>query len=338
MAFQHNDQPEPDYSLLPAIADVEGGPIPAARTKHAACRLNVCVAIFGGVDGSGKLVDSEAVVWLYVTGKSAWEALNSENSAIAPVQRSSAKLFEHKNSLVLYGGIDGDGQQLKDVWHFHYPTRAWTPLPSAPTSTTNAVMSEGVLFLITAADNMSSDLHVLNTNNFETAEWASQSFPTNPLMPGPRPRIGGGLLPVSTGYGRNYLLYFFGARQNPTTAKTTSPDQTEDPTQWSDLWTFQVQSSQPEVKATTNIYEAIKPAKIKDAIRSKLGYDTGGYSWAEVEVQPPDNLVEGEGKVHPGPRAYFGCDTTQDGRSVIVWGGLNAKGEREGDGWIITCE
>lgn len=339
VTLEHTDQqPEFDYSVLPALADdIEGsGRTPAARTKHAASHLNVCVAVFGGVDENGKLVDREPIIWLYVTAKSAWQALEDENGGIAPSQRSNAKLFEVNNNLVLYGGVDENGQELKDAWHFDYASKAWTPLPSAPVATSNAAMCENVLYLISSSDNMSSDVHHLDISNFETAEWKSTPFPTNPLTPGPRPRTGGGLLPVSTGFGRNYLLYFFGARQNPHTLETTSPEDTEDPTQWSDLWTYQVESSHPEVKPTTHITEALKPSKIKDAIRSKLGYDTGNHSWAEIEVQPPDDLALSEGKVHPGPRAFFGCDVIGEGKKVVVWGGLNAKGEREGDGWVIT--
>lgn len=332
---EHTGKPEPDYSVLPAVPDVEGQPVPAARQKHAACKLNVCVAVFGGIGESGKLVDSESVVWLYVTAKSAWEKLQSEDSSIAPVQRSEAKLFEHNNSLVLYGGLDTSGQELKDVWHFHYVSKKWTPLSSAPVFTSSAAMSGGTLYLVSGSDNMSSNLYSLNTTNLEKAEWNSRSFPTNPLTPGPRPRQGGLLLPVSTGYGRNYLLYAFGARQNAATAETVSSEDIEDPTQWSDLWTYQIESSQPEVKATTSISEALKPSKIKDAIRSTLGYDTGEHSWAEVEVQPPGD-IEGEGKVHPGPRAYFGYDISSDSKTAVLQGGLNAKGEREGDGWTIS--
>jgi hypothetical protein len=338
VTFESSGNPEPDYSVVPAVPDVEGQPVPAARTKHAACHFNVCVAIFGGLDESGKLVDDEPFFWLYNTAKSAWETLKSEKSEISPVQRSGAKLFNLNNKLVLYGGVDANGTALKDVWHFDYVSKAWTALASAPVSTSNAAMSAGHLYLIDGEDNMSSNVHSLDLNVEELvkAEWTTTSFPTNPLTPGPRPRVGGGLLPISTGYGRNYLLYFFGARQNPHSSDTTSPEDTEDPTQWSDTWTFQVVSSQPEVKPTTSFSDAIKPSAIKDAIRSKLGYDSGKHSWAEVEVQPPGDLVEGQGKVHPGPRAFFGCDFVASGSSVVVWGGVNAKGEREGDGWVIS--
>ena len=58
----------------------------------------------------------------------------------------------------------------------------------------------------------------------------------------------------------------------------------------------------------------------------------------EVEVLPPTDLEASEGKVHPGPRGSFACDVMDDGTTVVVWGGVNPKGEREGDGWVIKLE
>lgn len=339
-------QYEPEYSVLPAVPDVEGQAVPKARTRHAATHFNICVAVFGGTDQDGTLVDEEPIIWLYVTGKSAWESLQSEKGP-TPVQRSGARLFELNNNLVLYGGVDGHGEALHDVWHFSYAQKTWSQLPSAPVNTRNAALVDGVLYLIAGTDNMSSDVHSLHLHPNEKAEatlhvnadketaWSTVSFPTNPLAPGPRPRIGGGTLPISTGYGRNYLLYFFGARQTPNTTEAISPEDTDDPSQWSDTWTYQIPSSSAELKPAFSISEAIKPARIKDAIREKLGFSSGEKSWAEVEVQPPGDLVVGTGKIHPGPRAFFGYDVMPDGHGIVVWGGLNAKGEREGDGWII---
>jgi hypothetical protein len=85
---------------------------------------------------------------------------------------------------------------------------------------------------------------------------------------------------------------------------------------------------------------AINPAKIKDAIRSALGADTGHLSWAEAVVQLPSEkqLEEEDGKLHPGPRAFFGADVMETGSGLIFWGGVDAKGERVGDGWIARFE
>lgn len=322
--------------------------MPSPRKQHAACAFNVCVAIFGGIDDSGQLADSESIIWLFNTGKSAWETMQAVDPEKAPKQRRSARLFDYKNSLVLYGGVDASGAELTDVWHFDYVKKTWTQLPDAPISTSHAALWDGALYLVSGSDNMSGDLHFLQlaVKPDQERSWSTVSFPTNPLTPGPLPRQGAGLLGTSTGYGRNYLLYMFGARQHSpvvsaeTAGNAQSEEETKDaaPQYWSDMWTFQLPSSQPEVKATTNIYDAIKPSKMKDSIREALGADSGKHSWADVEVLPPADLDIPEGKVHPGPRGFFASDVMEDGRSVVLWGGINAKGEKEGDGWIIKLE
>lgn len=341
VTLKMSEKLDSEYALLPAIPDTEGGKVPQPRTRHAACSLNVCIAVYGGCDESGNVIDEGSTIWLYNTGKSAWEQLEAKNSDSAPGPRCDAKLFNHDNNLVLYGGRTSEGAELRDVWFFSYVASTWSQLSSsAPATTLNAAVSNGTLHLISGSDNMSSDLHIfeISPKADTQPEWQTIPFPTNPLTPGPRPRIGSGLLPISTGFGRNYLVYFFGTRHNPSTGAPSAPSDSEEPTHWSDMWTYQIPSSAPEAKATFNLTEAIKPARIKDAIRSKLGYDSGTHSWGEIVVTPPADLLLSEGKVHPGPRGGFGCDTMEDGKGVVLWGGENAKGEIEADGWMIRLE
>lgn len=346
-----SEKPDSDYALVPAVADIgpeASGKVPSPRKKHAACAFNVCVAVFGGVDDAGKLCDTDPIIWLFNSGKSAWETLEAAKPDKAPRQRSSARLFDYRNSLVLYGGYDASGEELKDVWHFSYINKTWTQLPDAPVSTSHASLWDGALYLVDGNDNMSGELYYLQlgVRKDQKHEWGTVSFPTNPLTPGPLPRQGAGLLGTSTGYGRNYLLYLFGARKHApiVSSETVGNAQSEEaskdsaPQYWSDSWTFQLPSSQPEVKATTNLYEALKPSKMKDSIREAIGAESGKHSWAEVEVLPPSDLDIPEGKVHPGPRGFFASDVMEDGKSVVLWGGINAKGEKEGDGWIIKLE
>ncbi|KAK5725378.1 hypothetical protein LTR15_003564 [Elasticomyces elasticus] len=330
------EKSDSDYAVIPAIPDEADGPVPIARTRHAACSFNICVAVFGGLDESGELID-EPFVWLFVAGKSSWETLKAKNAnAPAPEGRSEGKLFDHQNKLVLYGGKNKAGEALKDVWLFDYVYSTWQRLSDAPVSSSNATVCDGLLTIISGGDNMSSDIHILNiTIAQDEQKWQTIPFPTNPMVPGPRPRIGAGLLPITTGYGRNYLAFFFGERQHVGEASSK-----EDPPYWSDIWNYQLPSSAHEAKPTFSLAEAIKPAKIKDSIRTALGYDSGEQSWGEAEVQalPLAELEASAGKVHPGPRGWFGCDVMKDGRSIVMWGGVNAKGEREGDGWIIKME
>ncbi len=347
MNLERTETLEPEYSVIPAIPKAEGGKIPAARTKHAACAFNICVAIYGGNDETGQTLDEGATIWLFNTADQAWETLGDklEGSALTPKPRHSARLFDHQNNLILYGGTGADGTPLTDVWHFDYVNKTWTQLPDAPVSTRNAALSEGVLHLISSNDTMSSSLHILqlNAKSEEGQGWQTVPYPTNPLTPGPLPRIEAGLVPVSTGYGRQYLLYMLGAQPaNPEStsesAKATDQGKDAPASFWSDIWTYQLPSSEPEVKLTTQIYEAMKPARIKDSIRGALGVDSGKHSWSEIEVLPPADLIPEAGKVHPGPRSSLGFDVMKNKSTVVVWGGLNPKGEREGDGWIIKLE
>lgn len=330
VALHTSSNATPEYQVLPAIATGKNRPVPAPRTKHSACAINKHVAVYGGSDEAGNTLDEGATIWLYDTEKLSWKTLEPTNHlGRVPPPRSGGCLLAHNGNLVLVGGKGSTGVVLTDVWHFDYFTKTWSQLPHAPAVVTNAAIAGGTLYIISGSDTLGGEVHHLDIKLYaeQPPTWKVTPFPTNPLAPGPRPRSNGGLLPITTGYGRNYLLYFFGDRQGT--------GEKNDLVQWSDLWTFQLPSSDLEAKATTTVAEAIKPAKIKDQIRTKLGADTGGSNWAEVEVQPPGDLRGHEGKVHPGPRSSFGYDATSDGRCVVLWGGSNATGEPEGDGWII---
>ncbi|KAI0477124.1 hypothetical protein GGR56DRAFT_673536 [Xylariaceae sp. FL0804] len=322
----------PDYQVLPAIGAEKSDPVPAARAGHAACALGDRIAVHGGrgEDGAPLPADDAARVWLYDTVSLTWEVLApAAHPERAPPPRSGARLLPHDGNLVLCGGRDAGGAALADVWHFNGFTKVWNQLPQVPSATdasAAAIAGDTLYVLDGAADGLSCNVHTLDVKLYGAAPptWATASAPTNPLAPGPRPRRDAGLLAVTTGYGRNYLLYFLGAAgegQQPC----------------SDLWTYQLPSSKlSDVKASVNMAEAIKPAKLKDQIRSALGADTGAASWAEVEVlPPPDDPQARAGKAHPGPRSAFGCDVAGDGGRVVLWGGVNGEGSPEGDGWVI---
>lgn len=363
---------EPQYALLPALpAGATGGEasgvpdegsdgVPVARTRHAACAFNICVAIFGGADEKGEVIEEKGRIWLFNTAKSTWEFIGPKlGEHDVPEARVKGKLFDCENDLVLHGGFGKTGEPLKDTWHFSYTDKTWTRLPDAPQANTNAALANGVLWLLTITpenNGLNGYMHSLAITSAASpskpTSWTTQSFPTNPLTPSPKPRVAGGLLPMTTGHGRQYLLHFFGVTP-PTTKEdlpaTSSPDETTlqvvdtqaavsaEPIQYPDLWTLQLPSTTPGRKASWS--ESLRPAALKDSIRSAFKADTGTNAWAEVDVQPPalDKLGDGEsGKVHPGPRAYFGCDVLKDGSTVMIWGGVNAKGERESDGWLVS--
>ena len=345
---------DPDYQLIPTIPAVENGPVPKPREKHAACAFGNQLAIYGGVDAHGRPVDDDATIWLLNPEEKTWSALRSSMGADGKTLQSStsSKLFANGDELILYTSAS------TSLWRFNTKTITWFPLPTppVPASPTNAALLDNHIYLITSSDPLSSQLHILplhtptpggkDKNEGEGQKWTTLTFPTNPLAPGPLARHAGALLPITTGYGRNYLTYLLGARDKPTSSahntSTTTPNMSEqDITECSDSWVLQLPSSSLQPKPAWSISEAIKPAKIKDAIRHGIGAENGKWEWAEVDVKVPNNLGIGgldEGKLHPGPRAWFGADVMGGGDGVVFWGGEDAEGERCGDGWVVRFE
>ncbi|KAK1919118.1 hypothetical protein P3342_008842 [Pyrenophora teres f. teres] len=350
VTLEHSGKPEMDYSMIPALPTSEGEQTPTARSDHAACAFHGNIAVYGGSDANGKLLEEESSIWLFSPERRSWDLLLSSKGDmgtgdIGPGPRRKAQLFAHGQHVLLFGGIDGSGDNASDLWQFDIAARYWTQLPTAPVATSNATLANGQLWLISGSDPMSSQLHHISVSSAsEERKWESFTFPINPLAPGPRARHDGALLPVSTGWGRNYLVYLLGARDNSSpealAAEPEDPEHSDDVTQFSDTWVLQIPSSDLEAKPSMSLKKAMNPAKIKDAIRSAVGADTGHLSWAEAVVQIPSvkQLEDEEGKLHPGPRALFGADVMDNGSSVVFWGGVNAKGERVGDGWVAKFE
>lgn len=357
---------EPAYQLIPAIAGTGGG-VPSGRTKHAACAFNGGLVIYGGHATKDGSPADEGEIWFFNPDKKpddkTWSLLYSpKDHDAAPLEAGSVvRIFATSMALLLLTGTEKDG-----VTEIHKFTPASSPgpssnryeeLPKPPTATSasNATVCNDHLYLISYPDAVSSQLHILSPGKKESEDsnWTTLTFPTNPIVPGPRARHSGALLPISTGYGRNYLIYLLGERSQASShgASTTSnfteqnlssitsdaeKEDTQEPTQWSDTWALQLPSSDIQPQAKTNIKDAIKPAKIKDAIRSGVGADSGKWTWAEVEVRVPDDLGEAQaGKLHPGPRALFGADVAADGKSIVFWGGQDTEGGKVGDGWLV---
>ena len=249
---------------------------------------------------------------------------------------------EPHGTLVINGGFASQTQLHNDTWIFNIITRSWSSLPPSPSTSPyppSLALTHNRLYLISSSSELGSEIHYLPFTKetysdsrgegeigLTTAkdEWTTLSFPTNPLTPGPRPRKGAGLMPVTTGNGREYLLYFFGERASPATSDTQPSS--EDAVFWSDVWSYQIPA------------QSMTAAGIKDATRSAMGINTGEGSWAEVKIV---TVVEGEteGKSHPGPRGWFASSPVGrdiDGGGVLLWGGINGKREVEGDGWIVN--
>ncbi|KAH7408497.1 hypothetical protein DE146DRAFT_646366 [Phaeosphaeria sp. MPI-PUGE-AT-0046c] len=345
VTVEHSGQPEMDYGLTPALPTIEGSKVPSPRTSHSACAFHGNVAVYGGRDETNDLVDEDSSMWFYSPERKTWDLLVPISVGSAPGPRRSAKLFESEGCIVLYGGHDATGDAASDLWRLDVASKTWTQLPTAPVATTNAALANGQLYLISSSDSVSGHLHHLGISlPVKEMAWESFTFPANPFAPGPRARHDGALLPVTTGWGRNYMIYLLGARDESSPSQDLNATEkmrtANKVTQFSDTWVLQIPSSDLDAKPSWSLKNAIKPAKIKDAIRHAIGAETGHLAWAEAVVQLPSGkqLGEEDGKLHPGPRAFFGADTMENGHSVVFWGGVDAKGQQIGDGWIVRFE
>lgn len=272
------------------------------------------------------------------------EQITSTISKIPSLIGKGSSPQEPHGSLIISGGFSSATDVLNDTYVFNIITRIWTALPPTPSTSPyppSLALTHNRLYLISSSSSLGSEIHYLpfNASTYSDARgagevgltttqdaWTTLSFPTNPLTPGPRPRKGAGLIPVTTGNGREYLLYIFGERASPPTDPQEATPSDEDPVFWSDMWSYQVPA------------QNLTAAGIKDSARTAMGIDTGEGSWAEVGVV---TVTEGEteGKSHPGPRGWFASSAVGrdiEGGGVVVWGGVNGKGEVEGDGWVVN--
>jgi len=72
-------------------------------------------------------------------------------------------------------------------------------------------------------------------------------------------------------------------------------------------------------------------------MREKIGTSSGEFTWSEVVVEAKTEEMGSEGKALPGPLAHYAADSV-DGRTMLMWGGIDATGKTVGDGWMIKLD
>ncbi|KAL8708925.1 MAG: hypothetical protein Q9220_006257 [cf. Caloplaca sp. 1 TL-2023] len=256
----------------------------------------------------------------------------------ALIGKASPPREPHGSIIICSGLSSANSAPMKDIWTYTVAPNAWTHLPDLPALPfpPSVAYANHNLYMLGGASEVGNEIHHLQFSKdsqqipdmdlrCDPLEWQAVPFPSNPLAPGPRPRNGSGMLPVTTGNGRFYILYFLGE-------KAPKGEETEKTEYWSDTWSYQI----PAVE--------IAAAGVKDKTRSAMGISTGEGTWCEVKVVPNEEGsggIDTEGKSHPGPRGWFASSALGqdfDGAGIILWGGINAKGETEGEGWIVSVK
>ncbi|MCJ1355693.1 MAG: hypothetical protein MMC33_005685 [Icmadophila ericetorum] len=347
---------EADYECVKAQAEMEKEEAPAPRIGHTAAVISDRIYIFGGRGGKEmKPLEEQGRVWEFNTSSRKWKCLEPVQGSLYPAARSyhSSTSTEHPlavsvpagptessayGTVFVHAGCPASGRET-DVWAFDVAARTWTPFPNAPEPARGGpcfLFAQNRLYRYGGFDGKVElggqidylDIAVSTIDDQSgkgelmvyprTGKWETISFPQNASAPGNRSVAG--MQPISTGQGRNYLLLFMGER-DPSSVGHEGAGKF-----WDDVWAYQLQS------------EGKTAASIKDATRQLFGSDTGESSWAQVEIAK-STMSDGL-QPRPSERGWFASTQYQDldSCSVLLWGGVNTKNEREGDGWILQVE
>lgn len=241
---------------------------------------------------------------------------------------------------IVGGRLVSDGQLSSEVLAFDVRSRTWSnvpPVPGQPRDSASLSIVGDRLYLFggkgveTFASGATAYLDVSQV-------WQHAEGGTTPLNSGwawqevlqtekegraamaPQARSNAGLVSVTTGQGRQYLLALGG--------------ETENSGYVDDIWALQLPSERSTAAST------------KDGIRATIKKDTHESQWAEVQYQHVDTKgeeekeISGRPKKGLGPRGQFGIakGTEVDGATCVVWGGRDIDGNVLGDGWMVTVE
>jgi hypothetical protein len=315
-----------------------GTPYPSARSYHASIAIDKPGPLAPVTSPSRK------------TGDMAPADLQAGMSAADAQARG-----EGYGTLFIHAGCPSSGR-TNDLWGFDVRSKTWKEFPVAPGKprggTTLAIArnriyryggfngesEEGgqVDFLELAVDTF-ADLSGEGPGEValtpKSGKWESLVYEADANIGEPGEEGGGreapgrrsvaGLHTVTTGMGREYLVLPLGER-DPSSMGHEGAGKF-----WGDVWVFQV----PPLGMTG--------ASLKDATWQALGRETGEGMWSQIHVADAEAEEGANNKVlNPGERGWFASAAMGElGQSaIILWGGLNGRNVREGDGWILTIE
>ncbi len=241
----------------------------------------------------------------------------------------------------VHAGCPASGR-TNDLWGFDVRSRTWKEFPAGPGKPrggTSIAVSKSRIYRYGGFNGEGEeegylDILELGLDTFndisgqeevaisDKGPWHTLNFQEEEMkFPGNRSVTG--LQAITTGMGREYLILFFGER-DPSSQGHEGAGKF-----WGDVWAFQCPP------------QGMTAASFKDATWQALGRETGEGLWSEVLVSDTEGK-EGDDvrKLVPGERGWFASSTLGDldPSSILLWGGLNGKNEREDDGWILRIE
>lgn len=318
-----------DYHCIPAIgADgEEHKKIPPSLYSHNTCAIGDNLYVFGGYTGDGAPNHN---IWKFSTTMLLWfpwrrlELPHVSDSSMATHKNNAFHLgtsitgFEFVDPIS--DAITGKSTGKDDAYWEESPCPE--PKPQNPLMT---IIDSQICVLATQADRIVR-VHMLDLSTGHS-RWKSTGMAITTTDEEynsryPLARRGAKLLPITTGHGRNYVLLLPGVS-------------IEDETKFiNDIWVLQIRSSPDSA--------TIVKDKVRDAISNVTGGKvfeggSGEFDWRKVEIEAKEEEPGTEGKSLPGPIAYYAADNV-DGTAVVIWGGVDPKGETNGDGWILKLK
>jgi hypothetical protein len=367
-----------DYQSIPAKPETTGGEVPEKRVGHTAAVIGERIFVFGGRGGKEmKPLEENGRIWVYNTRTDTWSYLDPMPGTPYPAARSyhssvaieqpaapsktvkvdqaleeprpgtiaeAAQTDEERGghgTFFVHAGCPASGR-TNDLWGFDVRSQTWKEFPTAPGNPRGGpsiVVSKQRIFRYggfngEAEEGGYLDFLELGLDTFDDkggsfdsavvakGTWHTLNF-VEENMECPGNRSVAGLQRISTGMGREYLILIMGERDPSSKGHDVAGKFC------GDIWSFQAPP------------RGMTGASLKDATWQALGRETGEGQWSQINVADAEG-VEGEDikSRTPTARGWFASSNLGDAgaSSVILWGGLNGKNEREDNGWILTID
>ncbi|QDS75829.1 hypothetical protein FKW77_001080 [Venturia effusa] len=308
-----------DYKCVPAL----GPDTPSPRANHTACAFGDDIYVFGGTTG-GSWADHDSCIWVFSTTNFQWRKLDGPSiSGENESAQVSHDLITSNGVLLLRLTTTIKSSVTQTQVYFIRigdPASSWSSMSLPSSDVPLRIITAGAAIYALPTDTVKfSEVYLCPDISVSDPTFISIKLPSTTDTPLPQTRSGNQIVPISTGHGRHYLTLLPGVSSKP---KETFSDT---PSYLTDLWTLQLPSDSSSL------------TKIKDATREQINLSSGEFTWSEIVIEARMEELGTEGKALPGPLAHYAADTV-DGKTVLMWGGVDATGETVGDGWLIWLE
>ncbi|HEY5375698.1 MAG TPA: hypothetical protein VIK01_18595, partial [Polyangiaceae bacterium] len=184
------------------------------RTRAASVAMGRSVFIWGGLDNSGNALDTGAI---YSPVTDDWVDVSKGLGMLTP--RSTATAVWTGSVVIVFGGIDGTENLLKDAAAYDPQSKLWSALPSAATARSQPLGFWDGARAIFWGGTATNNLPIAGADRFDLTTWAASSKTGDP----------GQLLAPAVGFDGS-IVYFQGGlfngnnRQDKVFSYTTKTD------------------------------------------------------------------------------------------------------------------